>query len=388
MINRFFSHIRQPVKREGAERYLLFTLLSFAASVSLTRLFLWATGFPQVGGGELHIAHVLWGGLLLFIAALVPLILANRWAYTLSAILTGAGVGLFIDEVGKFITRSNDYFYPAAAPIIYVFFLLTVLLYLEVRRPPSMDARTELYCVFDDLQEVIDRDLDPQERADMEERLRDIAGQAESPDLARLANELLHFLMADSLYLVPRVPSMWERWMGRLWALQTRWVKQRRLKAVLGGGLAALGTLAFVDLARLLWAVRSPELLHRVLANLIAESRIASASGLSWFYANVALQGVVGLLLLIAAGLLVTGQERQGIRLGYLGLLLSLTAVDLLMFYFDQFSAILPALIQFGLLLGILFYRRRYLTMHEESRQALAKVPAHYEANSDSPSQE
>jgi hypothetical protein len=383
MINRSFSRIRRPVKREGAERYLRFTLLSFAASVTLTRLFLWATGFPQVGGGELHIAHVLWGGLLLFIAALVPLILANRWAYMLSALLTGAGVGLFIDEVGKFITRNNDYFYPAAAPIIYVFFLLTVLLYLEIRRPPSTDARTELYCVFDDLQEVIDHDLDPEERAGMEERLRTIASQADSPDLARLANELLHFLTADSLYLVPRVPSLWERWMGRMWALETRWVNQRRLKAILAGGLAALGAFALADLARLLWVVRSPELLHRVLANLIAESHIASASGLSWFYAHVALQGAVGLLLWIAAGLLVAGQERQGIRLGYLGLLLSLTAVDLLMFYFDQFSAILPAIVQFGLLLGALVYRRRYLTAHEESKHPLAKISAHYEANSD-----
>jgi hypothetical protein len=374
MMNRSFSRIRKPVKREGAERYLLWTLLSFAASVSLTRLFLWATGFPQVGRGELHIAHVLWGGLLLFIAALVPLILANRWVYRLSALLAGAGVGLFIDEVGKFITRSNDYFYPAAAPIIYVFFLLTVLLYLQVRRPPSTDARTALYRVFDDLQEVIDHDLDPQERADIEERLRNIASRAESPELARLANELLHFFTVDSLYLVPRVPNLWERWMGRLWALETRWVKQRRLKAILVGGLLSLGALALADLAQLLWAVRSPELLQRVLANLIAESRIAAASGLGWFLALVALQGAVGLLLLIAAGLLAAGQERQGIRLGYLGLLLSLTAVDLLVFYFDQFSAILPALIQFGLLLGMLFYRRRYLTVREESRQPLAKV--------------
>ena len=163
--------------------------------------------------------------------------------------------------------------------------------------------------------------------------------------------------------------------MGRLWALQTRWVKQRRLKAVLVGGLAALGALALADLARLLWAVRSPELLERVVTNLIAGSQIASASGLGWFYAQMALQGTVGLLLLISAGLWVARQERLGIRLGYLGLLLSLTVVDLLVFYLDQFSAILPALIQFGLLLGMLFYRRRYLTVHEESRQPLAQAP-------------
>jgi len=38
-------------------------------------------------------------------------------------------------------------------------------------------------------------------------------------------------------------------------------------------------------------------------------------------------------------------------------------------------------------LLGVLFYRRRYLTMHEESRQSLAKGSTQYEANSNSPSQ-
>jgi hypothetical protein len=127
-------YIRKPVKREGAEQYLVITLLSFAAAVILIRLFLELTGYPQVGNSELHIAHVLWGGLLLFVASLLPLIFANRWVYRAGALLAGVGVGLFIDEVGKFITQSNNYFYPAAAPIIYAFFLLIVLLYLQVRR--------------------------------------------------------------------------------------------------------------------------------------------------------------------------------------------------------------------------------------------------------------
>ncbi len=79
-------------------------------TVTLIRLFLAITGYPQLGWGELHIAHVLWGGLALFSAVLLALVLTNRWAYSLSAILAGVGVGLFIDEVGKFITQSNDYF--------------------------------------------------------------------------------------------------------------------------------------------------------------------------------------------------------------------------------------------------------------------------------------
>src|SRR5512136_725927 len=128
---RFF----QLIRREAAEHYLLMTLLGFAASVILTRTFLELTGYPQLGSSQLHIAHVLWGGLLLYIAALLPLILVNRWALTTSAILNGIGVGLFIDEVGKFITRDNDYFYRPAAPIIYAFFLLSVLLFLYVQKP-------------------------------------------------------------------------------------------------------------------------------------------------------------------------------------------------------------------------------------------------------------
>ncbi len=119
--------------RDGAERSLLLVIVSFVVAVVGTRWFLQLTGYPQVGGGELHVAHMLWGGLALVIAALLGLIVSASWVAPVVAILTGAGTGLFIDEVGKFITASNDYFYPLAAPLIYGLVLTLALVFLLVR---------------------------------------------------------------------------------------------------------------------------------------------------------------------------------------------------------------------------------------------------------------
>ena len=105
---------RVVVERARNEHYLLLSLVAFAASVIVTRLYLQLTGYPQIGGGNIHIAHLLWGGLLLYTAALLPLIFGSSRALSWSAVLSGVGIGLFIDEVGKFITSNNDYFYPPA----------------------------------------------------------------------------------------------------------------------------------------------------------------------------------------------------------------------------------------------------------------------------------
>src|SRR5258708_3088588 len=131
--------IHRIVRRQKPHQFLLLLLVSFSTTVVVTGLFLTLTGFPKIGNGELHIAHLLWGGLLLLISTILMLLLTNQWVYPLSAVIGGIGVGLFIDEVGKFITQSNDYFYPLAIPIIYAFALVLFVLYLEVRRPESSD---------------------------------------------------------------------------------------------------------------------------------------------------------------------------------------------------------------------------------------------------------
>ncbi len=235
---------RAIVQRLGAERYLLITLASFAASVILTRMFLAATGYPQIGGGgNLHIAHVLWGGLLLFIGGLLPLVLANGWAYVLAAVFNGAGMGLFIDEVGKFITQNNDYFFPAAAPIIYAFFLLTVMLYVYLRSRKETDSRHEMYQALHDLGEVLDNDLDADERLSLQNRLQRVVDQEPASELGLLASALLAFLYDEALRLAAVRLSFAERMRNRVMDYGKR-ISQplfRRLLVVLLIGGAILG---------------------------------------------------------------------------------------------------------------------------------------------------
>lgn len=128
---------RVSLLRRGADRHVLLMILAFVASVVGTRLYLDAAGYPQIGGGDIHVAHVLWGGLLLILAAVLVLILDGERALAVGSLLAGAGTGLFIDEVGKFITASNDYFYPLAAPLIYGLVLTLVLVLLALRRRPD-----------------------------------------------------------------------------------------------------------------------------------------------------------------------------------------------------------------------------------------------------------
>lgn len=358
-----FMPLRKPVEREGAELYLFLILLSFAASVTFTRLFLELTGYPQLGNETLHIAHVLWGGLLLFVSALLMLIYANRWVYRLGAVLAGLGVGLFMDEVGKFITQTNDYFYPPAATIIYAFFLLVVIFYMEVRKPRRRDVRQELYSALDAFEEVLERDLDPVEHARLEDRLHYIVDHAEHYELANLAEELLQFLQARHLPVVPRRPSRFERFFEFLTGIDQRWLTRRRLKAILLGGLGVLGLWAMYDLTRWLLSSSSPapEYLVRVLLDQITNARVTSTTGLAWLTGAKALKAACGLALMAGIGWWLARREEQALRLIFIDLLLFLTVVNLLEFYFEQFSTIVPAILQLILLLFLIHYRRRFL---------------------------
>jgi hypothetical protein len=354
---------RKPIRRQGVEAYLIITLLSFATSVSLTRLFLELTGYPKIGSGELHIAHVLWGGLLLFVASLIMLIFGNRWVYLLGSLITGIGVGLFIDEVGKFITQNNDYFYPSAAPIIYAFFLMTVLVFVIIRKMDRRkpDARSMLYHILEDLNEVLDHDLSEEEKDIILHKLDIVIDQANHQDLVHLATQIKVFITQDHPYLIIETPHFWERSFLKFKELETKWITRLKLKMLIMICLTFVGVRMIVYPFFILSLINNPNELSSILMRLFNEHLVKNSGGLTWFQARVGLEGSIGIILLMVVFLLLIRREKQGILLGHVALIFSLTIVNLLIFYFNQFSVIANAIIQFFILLLLMRYRYRFM---------------------------
>lgn len=62
-------------------------LVSSITSLLLVRFYLYVTGYPQIGGGALHIAHMLYGGILMMAALVITLTFLGTRARQVAAIM-------------------------------------------------------------------------------------------------------------------------------------------------------------------------------------------------------------------------------------------------------------------------------------------------------------
>jgi hypothetical protein len=168
-------------KRLNASNLLLDFMIWASLSLFGMRLFLKIFNNPIVGRGNWHIAHVLWGGLFMLVGVIIFLIFYGKQSLKLASIFTGIGWGLFIDEVGKYVTQDNNYWFRPAVIFIYISFILLFFLYRLLERK-SFQTRPSLWHeLFEDYQELIDNDLETSEKRELLQKIKKLLRSTPSP---------------------------------------------------------------------------------------------------------------------------------------------------------------------------------------------------------------
>lgn len=350
-------------KRLHSSSLVLDFLLWGVLSLIFTRLFLSLTNFMILGRGEWHVAHVLWGGLFMAAAILILLVFYSRKALRLSAVIAGIGWGLFIDEIGKFLTSDNNYWFRPAIIFIYLFILLFFAFYrfLEKNQHPS---KSELWQdLLAHLQELFDHDLEVGEKRLIEDRLQKLQHfppRHYEPELLAAISRLVNNSPCKSDRFTFDLPLFAKK------SLSFSYRQFFKRKFVFVG--LVIYSLWFtldriIDASRLLFHQNRLLLLQKYYQPL----DIFSQTEVYLFTAKISLELIVALS--FALGLYFWWRHRtlKALRFFQSGLLIIIFLDSFLRFYFEQFSAF------FGLLLTIVVwywlesYRREKLLLGQKT---------------------
>ncbi|HVV25950.1 MAG TPA: hypothetical protein VHC21_02880 [Candidatus Saccharimonadales bacterium] len=157
---------RRPLYRNiYARDHLEIFLVTAISALLINRFFLHITHYPSVGGSKYHIAHMLYGGLLMLTAIVINLSFLGVRIQKLCAFIAGIGFGLFIDELGKFITRDNNYFFRPTIGLIYAIFAILYLIFNFLTRRQQLSSDEYQLNALQQLEEAVRKDMDRYEKA-------------------------------------------------------------------------------------------------------------------------------------------------------------------------------------------------------------------------------
>lgn len=325
-IFKFPPVIRNIEAHEFFESFIIFSVVSILG----IRIFLSLTHYPQLGAGQLHIAHLLWGGLCMTIALLLFFLFLNKTIHHIAAIFAGIGFGTFIDELGKFITTDNNYFYQPTIAIIYSILVLFYLLLVVIRSQTNYTSVEYRVNALEATKEALINDFDVEEKRKALQWLSHVNPKDRFTQiLSQVINQEAPIDVSNSIFVKFRtlVLTAYRQLVAKQWV--------RKVGVI----FFVIQTLSYLALMTLLVVY------HQTVRGIFVELR------LGFFGWGLLISSLIAMTLVVIGLLLLLQTSRyQAYRLFRLSLLFNVLLVTFFVFYFNQLAAVINFIISYTFL--------------------------------------
>lgn len=323
-------------KRLNASSIILDFLIWAILSLLGMRLFLTIFNNPVVGRGSWHIAHVLWGGLFMLLSLVIIFVFYGKKSIRYASIFAGIGWGLFIDEIGKYITHDNNYWFKPAIIFIYISFVILYFLY-RVLEKKSFQTRSSLWHeLLEDCEELVDNDLEITEKKEILHKINKFRLTSSSP-----AEKKLLFDLQELVISTVAKKDKYQFNLSKFIAASFRITYNRFFKKKLV--FYGLFTYSFwyigdkfIDTIRLF--VNSDRII--ILQNYYRHYDFFSKADVYMITLKFIIEGIVAVLFALGLVYWFKGKTIRGIRFYQWGLLINIFIGSLIKFYFEQFSGV------------------------------------------------
>lgn len=328
-------------RHKNSEKYLFLFTIAFILTVFVIRIFLELTGYFKLGGGILHIAHVLWGGLAMLVAGVMILVYQGDRIYSYGSVLLGVGFGFFIDEVGKFITEDNNYFFAPAAAIIYTFMLLSFILsYYFFRRKKRIRANEELIFVLEEIKDIVSDTFHVNQKSEITQRLNYIRTNAVDEEVKNLATGIDKLIESGDFKIKePPKFTLDSFFFGLERSIQGFMQKHKVAEVILPIYLLVRSTGAVIGIAVLNFSYFVKQ---ETIGTELSPIYFGSAQWLLIIYTALTF---VYVLLLLYSFYLLKVNLKKALRYSRFAQIFSILLLNVFSFFFEQFSAAVEAIL-------------------------------------------
>jgi hypothetical protein len=342
------------VVKEDASESILTVLIWSVASLLSTRLYLKLMNYPEIGGGTWHVSHAAIGGVIMIIGVILMLVFVGKKMKNISLIIFGMGTGLFIDEIGKYLSKDNNYFFRPAIIVMYVFFVCLFLISRYLKRFLPKDNRAIFYSVLNRMEEVANDDLEKNEKKIIEYKLKEIIKTEKTESIKLMADGMLTTLQKIRAKSDKSV-RVWRKQISKIFQISYDKFFRRKLIMI---GLWGYSIYYAIDKISDILRISTSQQKMMMIEKFYTDFNFFGKSDVYMIVGQMVFDVIASVLFLLGARYFWSKKRLRGIRFFKYGLYVSLLLGSIFRFYFEQFGAISDLVLGIVILEMLNQYRR------------------------------